>query len=98
MSTFVYRDLISDKLEIARTLGLVTRYVVSPTKGANLSVRVWRHPGTSEKTITDYLGRLLDGLVSAQQIAVLPQNPADGEMPRADRVDATQIAPVSAAA
>jgi hypothetical protein len=93
MSTFVDRDLIAEKLEIARTLGLVTKYVVRPTdsaEGASLTVRVWPSPGASEEAIAGYLTRLLDGLVSGQQIAM-----GDGEVP-AQRVDG--IGRISAAA
>jgi hypothetical protein len=95
MSTFVHRDLIAEKLEIARTLGLVTKYVVRPTdsaEGASLTVRVWPSPGANEETITGYLTRLLDGLVPGQQIVV-----GDGEMP-VQRVDGARIGQVPAAA
>jgi hypothetical protein len=101
MYTFVHRDLIAEKLEIARTLGLVTHYVVRPTEPAengSLGVRVWRSPGTSEQAIRDYLARLLDGLISGQDIAVLSHGSAESETPRTERVDGPRIAPVSAAA
>jgi hypothetical protein len=95
MSTFVHRDLIAEKLEIARTLGLVTKYVVRPTdpaEGAPLTVRVWPSPGTNEETTAGYLIRLLDGLVSGQQIVM-----GDAEVP-AQRADGARIGRVSAAA
>jgi hypothetical protein len=96
MSTFVHRDLIAEKLEIARTLGLVTRYVVRPTdpaEEASLSVRVWPNPGASVEAIAGYLTRLLDGLVPGHQIVVT----GDGEVP-AQRVDSARIGRISAAA
>jgi hypothetical protein len=98
MCSFVYRDLISEKLEIARTLGLVTRYVVRSTENANVGVRVWRSPDTSEEAIIAYLTRLLDGLVAAPQIVVLPQVPAEGEVARPERVDVPLMPDVPAAA
>jgi hypothetical protein len=85
MSAFLSRDLIAEKLEIARTLGLATRYVVRPTDdGTRLSVRVWGSPAASEQAIRHYLTRLLDGLVSDQDIVVV----SDGEVPvRPEPVD-----------
>jgi hypothetical protein len=98
MGTFVHRDLISEKLEIARTLGLVTRYFVrpgAPVDGGTVSVRVWRSSETSEPALREYLVRLLDGLVSDQQIAVT----GEGEVPaRPEAVEGTRIATVPAAA
>jgi len=95
MSTFVHRDLIAEKLEIARTLGLVARYVVRPTdEGTGLSVRIWASPAASEQAIRHYLIRLLDGLVSDQDIVVV----REGESPvRPEHLDGA-TASVSAAA
>jgi hypothetical protein len=98
MCTFVRRDLIAEKLEIARTLGLVTKYSLRPGETGevnSVSLRVWRGPGATEPTIRAYLIRLLDGLVSDQQIVVT----GEGEVPaRPERVDGARIAPISAAA
>ena len=95
MCTFVHRDQIAEKLEIARTLGLVTRYVVLPTdQGAKLSVRVWPGPGTSEQAIRHYLTRLLDGLISDREVVVV----GEADMPaRPEQVDGA-LASVPAAA
>lgn len=102
MSTFVRRDLIAEKLEIARTLGLVTKYFLRPAEsaeGESLSVRVWRSPGTREAAIRDYLARLLDGLVSDQEIAVFSHGSAESETPtRPERLDGARTSPISAAA
>jgi hypothetical protein len=96
MSSFVHRDLIAEKLEIARTLGLVARYVVRPTDdGTGLSVRVWRSPAASEQAVRHYLTRLLDSLVSDNDVVVV----SDGEVPvRAEPADGTVITSVPAAA
>jgi hypothetical protein len=95
MSAFLHRDLIAEKLEIARTLGLVTRYVVRPTdEGTGLNVRVWPAQPASEQAIRHYLTRLLDGLVSDRDVVVV----SDTEMPvRPEPVDGL-IASVPAAA
>jgi hypothetical protein len=78
MSAFLHRDLIAEKLEIARTLGLVTRYVVRPTdEGTGLSVRVWPAQTASEQAIRHYLTRLLDGLLPDRDVAVV----SDAEVP-----------------
>jgi hypothetical protein len=82
---FLHRDLIAEKLEIARTLGLVTKYFIRPVEtasGSDLSVRVWQSPGTTEAAIREYLSRLLDGLVSDQDLVVT----GDGEVARPEPV------------
>ena len=94
MYTFVDPDSVAERLEIARTLGLVTRYVVRSTDRANVDVRVWRNPATPEEAIRNYLARLLNGLVSDEQIAVLPPPPAESEVARPD----TRIPSIPAAA
>src|SRR5262245_19548227 len=73
MSMFISRDLIAERLEIAHTLGVVTKYVVRPTQAGEESspaVQVWPSAGVNEKTIGDYLARLLDGLIPRHQVVV----------------------------
>jgi hypothetical protein len=95
MRAFVDRDLIAEKLEIARTLGLVTRYVLRPTDdGTDLSVRVWRSPAASEQAVRHYLTRLLDGIVSDDGIVVS----GDGEVPARPEPVEGRIGSVPAAA
>jgi|SRR5215471_16637942 len=82
MSSFIHRDLIAEKLEMARTMGLVTHYLVSPVGPAprpDASVRVWRSAGATELAVRLHLARLLDGLVSDHLIAVTSPY-ASGEM------------------
>ena len=73
MASFIHRDLIAEKLEMARTMGLVTHYLVSPVGSArrpDVSVRVWRSGGATELAVRLHLARLLDGLVSDHLITV----------------------------
>ena len=74
MASFIHRDLIAEKLEIARTMGLVTHYLISPVGPArrpDASVRVCRSAGATELAVRLHLARLLDGLVSDHLIAVV---------------------------
>jgi hypothetical protein len=73
MGSFIHHDLIAEKLEMARTLGLVTSYFISPIGSArrpDASVKVWRSPNATDEAIKDYLVRLLHGLVPDDQIVV----------------------------
>ena len=75
MAGFIHCDLIAEKLEMARTMGLVTHYLVSPVGPArkpDASVRVWRSAGAAEPAVRLQLARLLDGLDSDHLIAVTP--------------------------
>jgi hypothetical protein len=97
MYTFVSRDLIAEKLEIARTLGLVTKYFIRQAESVEedtVSIRVWRGAGASDDAIRDYLSRLLDGLVSSQHIIVT----GEGEVPAKPDRDDARIGRISAAA
>src|SRR5262245_2707522 len=74
MASFIDHDRIAEKLEIARTMGLVTNYLVSPsgpTARSDPSVKVWCNQDASEATIRDLLRRLLDGLVTDEQILIV---------------------------
>jgi len=83
MSSFIHCDRIAERLEIARTLGLVTDYFVGPVGSAlKTSVKVRRSPNVSDEAVKDYLARLLDGLVPDYQIAVTPSFAA-----KADELD-----------
>src|SRR5262245_11153159 len=73
MGSFIHHDLIAEKLEMARTLGLVTDYAIAAVGQARppeASVRVWRNPNASSEAIKDYLVRLLAGLVAAEHIVM----------------------------
>ena len=74
MGSFIHHDLIAEKLEIARTMGLVTDYFVSPTgpvRRPDASVKVWCRPDTDEASIRDQLVRLLHGLVADDHILMV---------------------------
>jgi hypothetical protein len=95
MRAFVDCDLIAEKLEIARTLGLLTRYVLRPTDGTDLTLRVWLGPAGSEQAVRHYLTRLLDGLISNDHLVVV----SDSEVPaRSEPVEETLSTSVPAAA
>jgi hypothetical protein len=75
MTGFIHRDRIVERLEIARTIGLVTDFSVGasgPARRAEASVEAWRHPGATDEAVKDYLIGLLGGLVAPYQIAVKP--------------------------
>ena len=75
MGSLIHHDLIAEKLEMARTMGLVTKYWVRPDGHSDrieASVRVWRSPTATDEDIKTYLTRLLAGLVSDRQIVVTP--------------------------
>jgi hypothetical protein len=97
MSSFIHQDQIAERLEIARTMGLVTRFVVSPSGSSRrpeASVRVLPGPRTSDDALKNYLVRLLDGLVPEHLIVVArPLVSQDTVLPAQ-----SEAAPVSAAA
>jgi hypothetical protein len=73
MGTFIRQDQITEKLEIARTMGLVTEFAVTPTgspRRPDATVRVQPGPRTSDSVLRTYLARLLHGLVADHQIVV----------------------------
>src|SRR3954451_20924713 len=68
-----HHDLIVEKLEIARTIGLVTDYLVSPIdppRQLTPRVTVGRNLKASDDGVKAYLTHLLDGVVSAGDIVV----------------------------
>jgi hypothetical protein len=70
----IHHDKIVEKLEIARTIGLVTDYRVSPVGPARqpgASVTVWPSANAGDEGLRNYLARLLEGLVSEQAIMVV---------------------------
>jgi hypothetical protein len=85
MGSFIHHDHIVEKLEMARTLGLVTDYVIAaigPTRRPDASIKVWCNPNASHEAIKDYLARLLSGVVTSDQIAIVApfvasERPAD---------------------
>jgi uracil phosphoribosyltransferase len=75
MANFIHHDLIAEKLEIARTIGLVTDYLIAPADPAHRSeaiVKIWRSPKAPEGQVRQYLAHLLDGLVSDHEIVLDP--------------------------
>jgi len=79
MGSFIHHDRIAEKLEIARTMGLVKGYSVLPAgqeRRAEASVMVWGAAAATNSTIKDYLIDLLRGLVAVEQILVLPPSQA----------------------
>jgi len=79
MSGFIHNDLIAEKLEMARTMGLVTDYLISPIGAGSrpdAGVRVWRSASATDAAIRDYLIRLLNGLVASDRIVVTAPMPA----------------------
>src|SRR5262245_48050454 len=58
MGSFIHHDRIAEKLEIARTMGLITNYLVAPAGPATrpeASVKVWRSPTATEAGVRHYL-------------------------------------------
>lgn len=75
MGSFIHHDRIAERLEIARAIGLVSKYVISPIGSVArplASVTVWPSPVVNDPTLRTYLARLLDGLVSGDNISVTP--------------------------
>src|SRR5262249_39675846 len=69
----ILRDLIVEKLEIARTIGLVTDYTVSPVEPSRqleACVTVRRSSGADDAVVKQYLANLLDGAVAVENIMV----------------------------
>lgn len=105
MTRFVHHDRIAEKLEIARTIGLVTNYLVNaggPARRVEAMVKVWPSPGASPGAVKAYLIRLLDGLVSDHEINVAPplasHETTGEESAREERGEAPAWAPASAVA
>lgn len=102
MGSFIHHDLIAEKLEIARTMGLVTDYFVGPTgsaPGPSASVKAWCRPDTDEASIRAQLARLLHGLVADDHIVLItPVSPVAVAPATADEgppLDSTAV-PVAA--
>ena len=104
MTGFIHHDRIAEKLEIARTIGLVTNYLVNagPTRRVEAMVNVWRSPGASHGAVRAYLVRLLEGLVSDHEIHVAPplasHGTAAGESAHEEDEEAPAWTPTSAVA
>jgi hypothetical protein len=67
----IYNDLIVEKLEIARSIGILTAYLVFPT-GREGIIKVWPSARASEEEVKHYITNLLAGLVPDQEITVAP--------------------------
>jgi hypothetical protein len=104
MRSFIHHDQIAEKLEIARTIGILTDYFVGPCPHAHrpgTTIRVTRSPNLSDEVVKDYLIRLLHGFVSDHQILVTApfELPEVAREPMASGERASSLAmPVSAAA
>jgi hypothetical protein len=103
MGSFIHHDRIAEKLEIARTMGLVTNYLVTPIGPARrpeAGVKVWRSLSATDGAVKHYLTRLLDGLVADDAIVVTPPFATSETIPAAppqqQRVDTTEPVPVAA--
>jgi len=69
----IHRDLIVEKLEIARTIGLVTDYAVGPVEPSRqleACVTVRRSSAADDAGVKQYLANLLDGAVAVENIMV----------------------------
>ena len=67
------QDVIFERLEKTKRLGLLTDYLVSWTGRAgrlHAKVTVWVNEGTSEDVVRPYIARLLKGLVPDRRITV----------------------------
>jgi hypothetical protein len=74
MASIIHHDRIVERLEMARTMGLVTNYDVSRVGSArrpDANVKVWGKPGAREDSIKEHLVRMLHGLVAQDQIVVI---------------------------
>jgi hypothetical protein len=85
----IHHDKIVEKLEIARTIGLVIDYRVSPVGPAlqpGASVTVWPSANAGDEGLRNYLARLLEGLVCEQAIMVVaPVAPGETRSEEAPR-------------
>ena len=71
MRGFIHHDQIAEKLEIARTIGILTDYFIGPSvQRPDTSVWVSRNPNVSDEAVKNYLIRLLHGFVLDHQIIV----------------------------
>jgi len=78
MGSFIHHDIIAERLEMARTMGLLTNYLVSPVGPEHrpaAGVKVWRSATASDAALQDYLARLLEGFVDRHEIVVVPPFP-----------------------
>src|SRR5262249_43104332 len=69
----IHRDLIVEKLEIARTIGLVTDYAVGPVEPSRqleACVTVRRSSAADDAGVRQYLANRPDGAVAAENIMV----------------------------
>jgi hypothetical protein len=104
MGSFIHHDRIAEKLEIARTMGLVTNYSVVPVGGGcpEAGVKVWRGPGATDAAVKHYLTRLLEGLVADDHIVITPPFATSETVPAAapdkEHADPAAPAPVQVAA
>ena len=102
MGSFIHHDIIVEKLEMARTLGLLTDYVIAavgPARRPDASVKVWRNANVTDEAIKDYLTRLLDGVVPGEQIAIATPfavSEAGAETSAHDAAAGTAAVPVAA--
>ena len=80
----IHHDIIVEKLEIARTIGLVTDYEVDrigPPRQPGASVTVRRSASATDGGVESYLASLLNGVVPAENIVVTPPLASSGPRP-----------------
>jgi hypothetical protein len=93
----IHHDRIVEKLEIARTMGLLTEFSVgasSPARRGEVSVTVWPSAHAADGKLKHHLAHLLDGLVAepaiylevpAAAVAAMPKAaPQSGAVPASD--------------
>jgi hypothetical protein len=75
-----YHEIVVDRLEVARTIGFVTHYVVDSTESSGpvqARVTVCRSRTVTDEAVKQYLANLLHGLVSTQNIILNPLSRSD---------------------
>jgi len=72
MASFIRHDLIAEKLEIARTIGLVTDYRIGQICPTEATVKIWHGTKAADSAVKHYLAGLLDGLVCEHDITIMP--------------------------
>jgi hypothetical protein len=72
MANFIRHDLITERLEIARTIGLVTDYRIGQISSVEANLKIWHGTHATEAAVKHYLSNLLDGLIPEHDIIVMP--------------------------
>jgi len=102
MAGFIRDDLIVQKLEIARSIGLLTDYRIGEVGPFEATVRVWHGSKAPDSAVSHYLAGLLNGLVAEHDIIVMPAQPViespalEAPLPQAEPIQAPVGIPVAA--